>query len=98
MATHLNRRTNSFVSSAKHPTPAQVRALLEQSGKTQLEFGELVYRSVRAVEDWLSGQRRMPPDSWELIQVKLRASELMKRGRIAPQAVKDLGLQLPDAS
>lgn len=93
---HANRGANRFNNAAANPTKAQIIALREQAGKTQTAFGALVYKGLRTVQDWESGERRMPPDTWELIQVKLRAEELMKRGRIAPQAVKDLGLMLPD--
>lgn len=99
VANHPNRGGNRFNNAAANPTPKQIRELLEQSGLTQAEFGALVYKSVRAVEDWLSEgdtQRRMPPDTWELLQIKIKARDLLRRGRIAPQAMKDLGLQLPD--
>lgn len=102
---HPNRGSNRFNNAAANPTKDQVREQLERflrqgpaegPGKfTQKEYGELAYRSLRAVEDWLSAERRMSPDTYELIEAKIRALELMKRGRIAPQAVKDLGLQLP---
>lgn len=96
MANHPNRGSGRFNNAAANPTPTQVRALLEESKLTQERFGGLVYKSTRIVEDWLSGERRMPPDTFELLQAKVRAVDLLKRGRIAPQAVKDLGLQLPD--
>lgn len=95
MANHPNRGGDRFNRTAANPTPKQVRELLEQSKLTQPEFGALVYKGVRSVEDWLSGERRMPPDTWELLQVKIKARDLVRRGRIAPQAMKDLGLQLP---
>jgi hypothetical protein len=95
MVNHPNRGGGRFNRLASNPTKDQVRELLEKSGYTQAQFGALVFKGVRTVEDWLSGERRMPPDTWQLIQVKIKARELMKRGRIAPQAVKDLGLELP---
>lgn len=98
VANHPNRGANRFNLAGANPTPAQIRALLEQSGLTQPAFGELVYKSGRTVEDWLSGERRMPPDTWDLLNIKIKAVDLVKRGRIAPQAIKDLGLQLPELS
>lgn len=95
VANHPNRGGNRFNNSAANPTPKQVRALLDSSGLTQAEFGALAYKSSRTVEDWLSGERRMPPDTFELLAVKIKARDLVKRGRIAPQALLDLGLQLP---
>lgn len=95
MGNHPNRGGGRFNRTASNPTPKQVRELLDKSGMTQPEFGALVYKGVRTVEDWLSGERRMPPDTWELLQIKIKARDLVKRGRIAPQAMKDLGLQLP---
>lgn len=92
---HPNRGANRFNLAAANPTPAQIRALLEESKLTQAAFGALVYKSTRTVEDWLAGERRMPPDTWELLQVKIKARALLERGRLAPLAVKDLGLHLP---
>lgn len=101
MGNHPNRGGNRFNNAAANPTPGQIRELLEKfqglGGQlTQADFGALVYKGARTVEDWLSGDRRMPPDTWELIQAKVKAVDLMRRGRLAPLAVKDLGLQLPD--
>lgn len=99
VANHPNRGGNRFNNAAANPTKEQVAAARAGArggkGMTQEEFGALVYKGWRTVQDWESGERRMPPDTWQLIQVKLKAEELVKRGRIAPQALKDLGLQLP---
>lgn len=75
-----------------NPTPQQVARLRADAGLTQEQFGALVYKSWRTVQNWEAGERRMPPDTWELVRLKL---ELLRRGHISPQAVKDLGLQLP---
>lgn len=96
MANHPNRGQGRFNRAAANPTPAQVSQLRSSAGLTQEAFGGLVYKGWRTVQDWESGERRMPPDTWELVQIKLKARELLKRGRLAPLAVKDLGLQLPD--
>jgi len=97
MSNHPNRGSNRFNRAGANPTPAQICALRADSGLTQTQFGELVYKSLRIVQDWEGGERRMPPDTWELLQVKIRARDLVKRGRIAPLALKDLGLELPEA-
>jgi DNA-binding transcriptional regulator YiaG len=96
VATHPQRRAKAINLGTGHqPTKAEVIDLRSSSGLTQTQFGALAYKTWRAVQEWESGERRMPPDTWQLIQVKIKARELMKRGRIAPQAVKDLGLELP---
>lgn len=96
MANHPNRGGNRFNRAGANPTPAQIAALRAQANLTQEKFGDLVYKSYRIVQDWESGERRMPPDTWELLQIKIKASDLLRRGRIAPLAVKDLGLELPE--
>lgn len=75
------------------PTAAEIaRARGEM---TQAEFGAMVYKGYRAVQVWESGERKMPPDTWKLIQITLKAWEMVKRGKIAPQALLDLGIELP---
>lgn len=95
MSNHPNRGGGRFNRAGANPTPAQIARLRSEAGLTQAAFGALVYKSVRIVEDWESGARRMPPDTWELVQIKIKAHDLVRRGRIAPQAVEDLGLTLP---
>lgn len=97
VANHPNRGGNRANNAGANPTPNQVRELIEKSGMTQPAFGALVYKSTRIVEDWLSGDRRMPPDTWEILNVKVKALELVKRGRLAPHALRELGLNLPEA-
>ena len=80
------------------PKPAEVRQLRESAGLTQTQFGELAHKSLRIAQDWESGERNCPPDTWDLIKIKLKARALVKRGRIAPQVVKDLGIELPETS
>lgn len=97
---HPNRGGNRGNNAGANPTPAQVLKLRTDAGLTQTEFGDLVYKNWRTVQNWESTDpavsRRMPPDTWELVQLKLRARELIKRGRIAPLVVRDLGMNLPD--
>lgn len=90
VANHPNRAGRAS------PKPAEIKKLREGAGLTQEQFGELAYKSLRIVQDWEGGLRNMPTDTWDLVQIKLRARELLKRGRIAPQAIKDLGLELPE--
>lgn len=89
---HPNRGSNRFNNAAANPAPAQILEQIGRSGRTQEKYAELAFKSVRSVEDWLARKRRMPPDTYELIEVKVRAEEMLKRGRIAPKAVEDLGL------
>src|SRR5688572_25133635 len=63
------------------PSPADVRALREKHGYTLKTFGELAHKSLRIVQDWESGERNCPPDTWELINIKLKAYDLVRRGR-----------------
>ena len=93
VATHPNRGAGRI---GANPKPGDVAELRAKHSLTQAEFGALVYKGWRTVQDWESGERRMPPDTWELVQIKLKARDLLKRGRLAPLAVQDLGLQLPD--
>jgi len=96
MGNHPNRGQDRHNRVDANPTPKQVLELRTAGGLTQTEFGALVYKGWRTVQDWESGDRRMPPDTWELAQLKIKARDLLKRGRLAPQAVKDLGLHLPN--
>lgn len=95
VANHPNRGAGRFNRAAANPTSAQVAQHREAAGLTQTEYAALVYKGLRTAQDWESGERRMPPDTWELLQIKVRATDLLRRGRIAPQAIKDLGLTLP---
>lgn len=95
VANHPNRSRKTARPGA-NPTTAEVVAARARAGLTQEEFGALAFKGYRAVQEWEAG-KRMPPDTWQLIQIKLKAWDLVKRGRIAPQAVLDLGLDLPPA-
>lgn len=76
-----------------NPTPAEI--VRARGDMTQEVFGALVHKGFRAVQEWESGGRKMPPDTWDLIKIKQKAWELVKRGRIAPQTLLDLGIELP---
>jgi transcriptional regulator with XRE-family HTH domain len=51
------------------PRPKEIRALREQMGLTQTQFGELVYRSLRIVQDWEGGIRQCPAETWEYLNL-----------------------------
>jgi DNA-binding transcriptional regulator YiaG len=51
----------------RNPKPREIVELREEMGLSQTEFGALVYRNIRAVQDWEGGQRQMPPALWEYI-------------------------------
>lgn len=51
------------------PRPKEIRALREQMGLTQAAFGELVYRSLRIVQDWEAGIRQCPAETWEYLNL-----------------------------
>lgn len=61
---HPNRSRRRLLPGA-NPKPDQVRKLREDMQLTQTAFGELLYSSLRAVQDWEGGQRRMPALAWE---------------------------------
>jgi DNA-binding XRE family transcriptional regulator len=100
MPGHPNRsKTN--VRAAANPSPAEIRRAREEAGLTLEQAGALVYTSWRTWQNWEAGKespehRRMHPATWELFLVKVQARRLLERGRIAPLALKDLGLQLPE--
>lgn len=96
MANHPNRGGGRFNRTGANPTATQIVELRNKHGLTQTDLGNLVYKGLRTVQDWEGGERRMPPDTWELLNIKLKARDLLKRGRIAPLAVQDLGLELPN--
>ena len=64
MTTHQNR-SKKTKRPGDNPTPEMIRALRERHNMTQTEFGELGFYSMRAVQDWEGGLRRMHPLSWE---------------------------------
>lgn len=94
VANHPNR-SKSNVRAGANPSSAEIQRARSDAGLTQEQFGELVYKSYRAVQEWESGERRMPPDTWELIQIKLAALRHLKRGEIAPGDIRRLGIVLP---
>lgn len=51
----------------RNPKPAEIAQLRAEMQLTQADFGALVYRSMRIVQDWEAGKRRCPPDTWEYL-------------------------------
>jgi DNA-binding transcriptional regulator YiaG len=70
MTAHPNRSKSAPL--APNPTPADVRAARESAGMTQTEAAAVVYCTLRAWQDWESGERRMHPATWELWQIKTK--------------------------
>ena len=64
----------------KTPAGKQVAELRAAMGLTQTEFGQLVYRSLRIVQDWEAGKRQCPADTWEYLQL-LHSSPVVRRAR-----------------
>lgn len=73
MTAHPNRSKKS-PSAARNPKPAEIRAAREAAGLTQTEAGAVIYCTLRAWQDWESGERRMHPAMWELWKIKMGRS------------------------
>ena len=56
----------------KSPTPAQVKAARTRAGLTQTEAGALIYKGLRAWQQWEGGQNPMDPAYFELFEIKIR--------------------------
>lgn len=67
MPNHPNRSK----STSETPSPENIRALRESAGLTQTQFGALFHGTLRAVQDYEGGQRRMHPGLFELAQLKI---------------------------
>jgi len=61
---HQNRSKTSR-RDTDNPTPDMVRELRAEVGLTQTEFGKAGMYSLRACQDWESGERRMHPFVWQ---------------------------------
>lgn len=69
MGNHPNR-SRSGSSTARNPKPTEIRAARERAGLTQTEAGTLIHASLRAWQQWESGERRMHPAMFELFRLK----------------------------
>lgn len=58
---------------ASNPTPQAIRDKRADLDLTQTEAAKLVYSSLRAWQQWESGERRMHPGLWELFVIKTSA-------------------------
>lgn len=68
MVNHPNRSRRATPPGG-NPRPREVAQLREEMELTQTEFGELLYVSLRTVQDWEGGQRHMPPLAWEFVNL-----------------------------
>jgi DNA-binding XRE family transcriptional regulator len=68
MTNHPNRTPGN---PAGNPAPADIRAAREAAEMTQTAAGAVIYASLRAWQQWESGERRMHPAMWELWQLKV---------------------------
>lgn len=73
----------------KSPTPEQVRQLRASCGLTQAAFGALIHASLRAVQNYEGGQRRMHAGLWALAQE--RCSFSPARGALSLAVAREAG-------
>lgn len=52
------------------PPAAHVKQLRALLGLNQTEFGAMLHSSMRSVQQWESGERKMHPSTWELALIK----------------------------
>ena len=64
MANHPNRSRRKDAP-GRNPKPAEIAALREEMELTQTEFGRLLHTSMKTVQAWEAGTRRMPALAWE---------------------------------
>ncbi|MEI2770756.1 MAG: helix-turn-helix domain-containing protein [Candidatus Competibacter sp.] len=70
MTNHPNRGRR--ITPAANPSPDTIRAAREAAGLTQTQAGAVVYSSMRAWQQWESGERRLHPAIWELFRLKAK--------------------------
>lgn len=54
-----------------NPTPEAIKAMREEKKLTQSAATKLVHSSLRAWQQWESGDRKMHPAFWELFNLKI---------------------------
>lgn len=77
MANHPNRSKRAE-SSARNPTPAQIRAAREAAGLTQTEAAAVLGRSLswwQRIESTTDSNRRMDPVLWHCWQYWVRGED-----------------------
>jgi len=77
MTNHPNRGRPTAAST---PAPEAIRAARAASGLTQTEAARLIYASMRAWQQWESGERPMHPGLFELFRLKAKISPANPRG------------------
>lgn len=60
----------------RNPAPKEIAQAREEAELTQTQAAAIVYRSLRTWQDWESGARRMPPDTWEYWCLLISAPEV----------------------
>lgn len=69
-----------------NPTPDAVRQARRAAGLTQTEAAKIVSASMRAWQQWESGERTMPPGLFELYMLKTRQWSLNDQQKPSQQA------------
>lgn len=94
MSNHPNRsrRKPGF-----QPAPEDIAQLRAAMGLTQSEFGDLLYTSLRQVQDWEGGQRRMRGLVWEYVNL-LHRSAAVREARAAWLAKQSRSARSPGVS
>lgn len=69
MTNHPNRSKKAPLR-GRNPTKEEVVAARAKALLTQAAAAKTVYKSTIAWKKWEAGERRMPPDTWELFLIK----------------------------
>ena len=69
MTAHPNRSKRPDAAGS-NPKPEEIRAARDALGLTQTAAAALIYCTLRAWQDWESGERRMHPASWDLFRMR----------------------------
>lgn len=71
MVTHPNRSKKN-PKEGRNPSPVDIFNARIKAGLTQPRAAAIVYKTPIAWRKWEAGERRMPPDTWELFLLKLK--------------------------
>jgi len=52
------------------PTPSNIRHLRQHLGLSQTAFGSMLHSSMRAVQNWEAGLRKINPATWALALIQ----------------------------
>ena len=69
MTNHPNR-AKSRKSHAHNPKPDEIVSFRKAAGHTQAQMANMIYSTVRTVQDWEAGVNRMHPGLFELYLTK----------------------------